>query len=151
MNDIDCSRDEPHTNRDDNLAQILNGGPAGRKPDWAATINNLMTLAKEASKSSEFDRTINYLSTLEEIRNSKGLPEFSPELRIELHVEKGKAYSSQGMLDEAIGEYQKTLAFCRGPGQLKTRSETFAQIGQLLAKQGDHDRALALCPLLKNS
>ncbi len=142
MNDIDCNRDEPNTNRDDNLAQILNGGPSGQKPDWAATINNLMTLAKEANKSFEFDRAINYFSTLEEIWNSKGLPEFSLELRIELHLEKGKAYSSQGLLDEAIDEYQKTLEFCRDPSQLKTRSETFAQIGQLLAKQGDHDRAL---------
>lgn len=142
MNDFDSNREDPGSNPDDNLAQLLSGTQAGETPDWAATINSLMTLAKEANKSFDFDRAINYLCTLEEIWSTRGLPEFSLELRIELHQEKGKAYASQGKLDEAIGEYQKTLKFCRDSGQLKTRSENFVQIGQLLAKQGDHDRAL---------
>jgi putative nucleotidyltransferase with HDIG domain len=34
------------------------------------------------------------------------------------------------------------LRFCRDSNQLDVKSETFTQIGQLLAKQGDHDRAL---------
>jgi len=134
--------DDNGATRDDNLEQLINGGPAGREPDWAATLQNLMTLAKEANKSFEFERALNYLNTLEEIWNAKGLPEFSLELRIELYLEKGKSYASQGQLDVAIAEYQKTLEYCRDPGQLKTRAEIFTQIGQLLAKQGDHDRAL---------
>lgn len=142
MNETDSDRDDPGSNRNDNFEPVLSGTQSGEEPDWAATINNLMTLAKEANTSFDFDRATNYLCTLEEIWNTKGLPEFSLELRIELHLEKGKAYASQGKLDEAIAEYQKTLEFCRDSGQLKTRSETFVQIGQLLAKQGDHDRAL---------
>ena len=112
------------------------------EPDWAKTINNLMSLAKEANKSFDFDRAIDYLQTLEEIWDSKGLPEFSLDLRFELHQEKGKAYASQGKHEEAIREYQKILKFCRDSNHLAVKSETFTQVGQLLAKQGDHDRAL---------
>ncbi len=112
------------------------------EPDWAKTINNLMSLAKEANKSFDFDRAIDYLQTLEEIWDSKGLPEFSLDLRFELHQEKGKALASQGKHEEAIQEYQKILKFCRDSSHLTVKSETFMQVGQLLAKQGDHDRAL---------
>lgn len=110
--------------------------------DWAKTISNLMALAKSANKDFEYDRAINYLCTLEEIWDSKGLPEFSLELRFELHQEKGKAFSAQGKYDEAIGEFQKLLKYCRDTSQLDIKAETFTQIGQLLAKQGDFDRAL---------
>lgn len=142
MNDIDGHRGNSELSRDDNLAKLLNGAQSGETSDWVATINGLMALAKEANTSFDFDRAINYLCTLEEVWNTKELPEFSLDLRIELHQEKGKAFASQGRLDEAIDEYQKTLEFCRDSAQLATRSETFVQIGQLLAKQGDHDRAL---------
>ncbi len=126
----------------DSHLQLPNSTQSGEKSDWVATISNLMTLAKKANSSFEFDRAIDYLCTLEEIWNTKDLPDFSKELRIELHLEKGKAYSSQGKLDSAISEYQKTLEYCRDSDQLKTRSETFVQIGQLLARRGDYDRAL---------
>jgi putative nucleotidyltransferase with HDIG domain len=110
--------------------------------DWANTIRNLMALAKENNSTFEYDRAINYLNTLEEIWDSKGLPDFSQELRLELHQEKGKAFASQGKHEEAISEYQKILNFCKDTSQLSAKAETFTQIGQLLAKQGDHDRAL---------
>ena len=67
----------------------------------AYAVSNLMALAKEANKAFDYDRAIGYLSTLEEIWNSKGLPEFSLDLRFELHQEKGKSFASQGRLEEA--------------------------------------------------
>ena len=112
------------------------------EPDWASTIQNLMSMAKEAIGSFEYARAIDHLNTLEQIWDSKGLPEFSLDLRLQLHEEKGKAYSSQGKLDKAIEEYQKILEFCRDSDQLEFKAETFTQIGQLLCKQGDHERAL---------
>jgi len=111
-------------------------------PDWAKTISNLMSLAKDAAAAFDYNKAVGYLCTLEDIWDSKGLPEFSLELRFELHQEKGKAYASLGKLDEAITEYQKLLNYCRDAAHLSTKSETFTQIGQLLCKQGDHDRAL---------
>ncbi len=111
--------------------------------EWQSTAANLMKLAKETNKSYEYDKAIHYLSTLEEIWDSKALPDLHPELRIELHQEKGKAFASRGKYEEAIAEYQKIIALCSDNDFLSTRSETFTQIGQLLAKQGDFDRALA--------
>ncbi|MCP4566217.1 MAG: tetratricopeptide repeat protein [FCB group bacterium] len=110
--------------------------------DWSETISKLMSLAKTANESCEYEQAIGYLDNLEELWNSKGLPGFSMELRFELHREKGKALASQGKHDLAIGEYQKILIHCRDACYLSVKSETFAQIGQLLAKQGDYDRAL---------
>jgi len=110
--------------------------------DWAQTINILLDLSRDANKAFDYDRAIHYLNTVEEIWDSKGLPEFSLELRFTLHQEKGKALSSLGKLDEAIEEYQKISTFCRDESHLPLKAETFMQIGQLMAKQGDHDRAL---------
>jgi len=110
--------------------------------DWTSTINNLLKLAKDANQAFEYDRAVNYLSTLEEIWDTKDLPEFSLDLRIELYQEKGKAFASQGKHENAINEYKKILEYCRETRHLAVRSETFNQIGQLLAKQGDYDRAL---------
>ena len=124
------------------LESVLNGDRFLDSPDWSRTVEDLMGLAKEANKAFDFDKAINYLTTLEDIWKSRGLPEYSLGQRFELHQEKGKAYASQGKLDLAIAEYQKTLDFCRDSSHLNTRSETFIQIGQLLAKQGEHDRAL---------
>ncbi|MCP4686255.1 MAG: tetratricopeptide repeat protein [bacterium] len=124
------------------LERQLSRGQLAGQADWAGTIRNLMVLAKEASSSFDFDRAIGYLKSLEEIWDAKGLPEFSLELRFELHQEKGKAYASTGRIDQAIREYQKVLEFCRDAGNLAIKAETFSQIGQLLGKQGDHDRAL---------
>lgn len=127
---------------DRNLETVLRRYSVGSDSDWAKTIDNLMNLAKEAGKSFDFERAIQYLHTIEDIWDSKGLPEFSMELRFELHREKGKAFASQGKHEEAIREYQKILKFCRDNSHLPVKSETFTQIGQLMAKQGDYDRAL---------
>ncbi len=121
---------------------LLFNDSISKEPDWMKTINNLMNLAKDANDSFEYTQAVNYLNTLEEIWDSKNLPDFSLELRFELYKEKGKAYSSQGKHDEAILEYQKILKFCRDNKYLNVKSDTFAQIGQLLSKKGDHDRAL---------
>ncbi len=122
--------------------RILGATQSGTEPDWIATIKNLMTLAKEANNSFDFDRAYSYLTHLEQIWDSKGLPEFSIDLRFELYREKGKVFASQGKHEEAIREYQKILKYCRDSSHLGVKAETFNQVGQLLAKKGDHDRAL---------
>ena len=126
----------------DELEKLFSRGNLQDRSDWARTINNLMKLAKEAGQSYDYERAINYLCMLENIWDSKGLPEFSIELRFELHKEKGKAFASQGKYDQAIYEYQKILRLCRDSNNLSIKAETYTQIGQLLAKQGDHDRSL---------
>jgi putative nucleotidyltransferase with HDIG domain len=110
--------------------------------DWETTLYQLMSLAREANKGFDYNNAIGYLTSLEEIWDAKGLPEFSLELRFELHQEKGKALASLGRLQEAIEEYQKILQFCKDSSHLNVKSETFVQVGQLLAKQGDYDKAL---------
>jgi len=126
----------------DEMKSLFDRGRVGESPDWAATINNLMRLAQQAAQSYDYDRAISHLCMLESIWDSKGIPEFSRELRFQLHKEKGKAYASQGKYDLAIAEYQKILKLCRDSGHLAVKAETFNQTGQLLAKQGDHDRSL---------
>jgi len=126
----------------DGLEKLFSRGNLNDRSDWARTISNLMKLAKEAGQSYDYDRAINYLCMLENIWDSKGLPEFSIELRFELHKEKGKAFASQGKYDQAIYEYQKVLRLCRDSNNLSIKAEMYTQIGQLLAKQGDHDRSL---------
>ncbi|MBD3257017.1 tetratricopeptide repeat protein [candidate division GN15 bacterium] len=116
--------------------------PQDKDQDWVNTIERLMQLARDAGTAYDYARALDYLTTVEEIWDSKGLPEFSLDLRFELHREKGKALASQGNLDHAIKEYQKILNYCRDTRHLSVKSETFTQIGQLLGKQGDHDRAL---------
>ncbi|MDX9856476.1 MAG: tetratricopeptide repeat protein [candidate division Zixibacteria bacterium] len=126
----------PSTSSPDTLTRSAAG------PDWSETIDNLMRLAKQAVASFEFDKAIDYLQSVEDIWDSKGIPEYSLDLRIDLHREKGKAFASQGKIEQAIEEYQKVLLFCRDSSHLQVKSETFTQIGQLLGKQGDYDRAL---------
>lgn len=124
------------------LERALASGQSGFDSDWTGTLQRLITLAKQANAEFEYDRAINYLENLQSIWDSKGLPEFSLDLRFELHREKGKAFASQGKLKLAIEEYQSILSFCRNTEQLVVKAETFSQIGQLLSKQGDYDRAL---------
>ncbi len=116
-------------------------GPAAGS-DWTRTIEELIGLAARASEAFDYDQAVEYLRHAESLWNSKQLPEFSIELRIQLHRQLGQAESSLGNLGEAIGEYQKVLEYCRGQEQLSIKSEMFAQIGQLMAKKGEHDRAL---------
>jgi putative nucleotidyltransferase with HDIG domain len=117
-------------------------GQIAAEPDWERTISNLMTLAKGSNNAYEYEKAVDYLNTLENIGNSKELPGFSIEMSFELHREKGKALAAQGRYEAAINEYQKILKHCRDFPQLSIKAETFTQIGQLLAKQADHDRAL---------
>ena len=110
--------------------------------NWAETIRNLVTLAKTATSEFEPDKAVEYVRTAEHIWTSKGLPEFSLELRFDVHGEAGKALALLGRLDEAISEYQKILKLCHDKEYAPIKAETCAQIGQLLCKQGDYDRAL---------
>jgi putative nucleotidyltransferase with HDIG domain len=110
--------------------------------DWAVTVDNLVNLAKQAGQKFSFEQAIEYLHAAEEIWNSKGLPDYSLERRVEVHREAGKAYTSLGKIDHAIAEYQKILTHCQDASHNKIKAETFTQIAQLVAKQGDHDRAL---------
>jgi putative nucleotidyltransferase with HDIG domain len=132
------------TDSDDNKdrSALDNAGLNPPESDWASTIENLMALARDVARKFEFDQAVTYLNTVEQIWDSKGLPEYSRDLRFELHSEKGKAYASMGKLEEAVEEYQKVLNHCRESGHMAVKAETFSQIGQLLGKQGDHDRAL---------
>ncbi|MDD3731758.1 MAG: tetratricopeptide repeat protein, partial [candidate division Zixibacteria bacterium] len=124
------------------LDDILSRNSSQVEPDWVKSIQNLLNLAREANKTYKFEKAIEHLSSLEEIWDAQGLPEFSRELRLDLHKEKGKAFAFQGKYGLAIKEYQKVLNLCHDNTNLTLKSETFTQIGQLLAKQGDHDRAL---------
>lgn len=111
-------------------------------PGWARTAENLLALAKGKLEAFDYDGAINHLCTVERIWNSKRYPESSPEARIELHQDLGKAYASLGKLDDAIREYEKILAICRVTPRAIVKSNAYLQIGQLLCKQGDFDRAL---------
>lgn len=128
--------------RDEQSTKQVAGPHPPSASDWESTLQNLMALARESNKGFDYDKAIHYLNSLEDIWDSKGLPEFSLELRFELHQERGKAYASLGRYDDAIREYQKVLQYCQDNAQLAVKSETFTQVGQLLAKQGDCDRAL---------
>ena len=68
------------------------------EPDWLITIQKLMRLAKTANEEFEYDRAIEYLNTLEEIWESKNLPELSLELRFELYREKEKRMHRRDIL-----------------------------------------------------
>ncbi|MFZ5979087.1 MAG: HD domain-containing phosphohydrolase [Candidatus Zixiibacteriota bacterium] len=127
---------------DNNLEKLLQENHDGSDADWLKAIQNLMEQAREANKSFEFERALEYLNSLENLWDSKGMPEFSRELRFCILQEKGKALAFQGKYDLAIKEYQRILKDCPDAQHLSIKSETFSQIGQLLAKQGDHDRAL---------
>lgn len=124
------------------LGQITKKLQVGDDGDWSKTIKKLLSLARRANKAFDYDQAISYLSTLESIWDSKSDPTWSVELRFKMHQEKGKAYSAKGRYGDAIEEYQKILKFCRDTRYLSVKAETFTQIGQLLAKQGDFDRAL---------
>jgi len=119
-----------------------NGPDAKGEQDWAHTLHSLLHQATEANRAFEYDRAIEYLRTIQHIWDAKGLPEFSLDLRFELHLEMGKALASLGRHDEALLAYQEVLKYCREATHLPVRAETFMHIGQLLAKQGDFERAL---------
>ncbi|MEZ5357768.1 MAG: tetratricopeptide repeat protein [Candidatus Zixiibacteriota bacterium] len=124
------------------LEKITGKLQVGVDGDWSKTIKKLLSLAKRANKAFDYDQAISYLSTLESIWETKSTATWSVELRFKMYQEKGKALSAKGRYNEAIEEYQKILKYCRDNEHLSVKAETFTQIGQLMAKQGDFDRAL---------
>ncbi|MCH7689902.1 MAG: tetratricopeptide repeat protein [candidate division Zixibacteria bacterium] len=135
-------QDDKSTTLDDQLKAILGPDFLPSKQDWERTVSTLMMTAKEANKSFEFERAVIILEALESICSSQGKQEFSINCRIQLLQEKGHAFGSLGKYDEAISEFKKILTICQDNNELDLKSETYTQIGQLLAKQGDFERAL---------
>jgi putative nucleotidyltransferase with HDIG domain len=109
---------------------------------WAETLAGLLELAKKAAESFAYEKALNFLATMEELWETKALPNFSVKLRFELHNEKGRALSKLGRFSEAVEEFEKLLQYCQEKEALPKRAEIFLEIGQLLAKQGEYDRAL---------
>lgn len=109
---------------------------------WADTLTNLLELAKRANDDFNYERALSYLATMEELWQSKALPNFSIELRSALHGEKGRTLSKLGRYGEAVEEYEKLLPYCQEKKHFPRRAEVFLEIGQLLAKQGEFERAL---------
>lgn len=135
-------QDDKSTTLDDQLKAILGSDFLPSEQDWERTVSTLMMMAIEANKSFEFERAIIILEALESICGSQGKQEFPINCRIQLLQEKGHAFASLGKYDEAISGFKKILAICQDNNELDLKSETFTQIGQLLAKQGDFERAL---------
>lgn len=131
----------PHAHNTQDAAATLTAAAAAI-PDWAQTVNNLLALAKQRREAFDYDGAIHHLCTVQRIWDSKRYAESSPETRMELHQELGTAYASLGKLDEAIAEHQKILALCRVLPREDVKSDSYLQIGQLLCKQGEFDRAL---------
>ena len=112
-------------------------------PDkWAETLTEFLELAGKAVKDFDYERALSYLTTMEEIWDSKGLPTYSLDLRFELLNKKGRVLTKLGRYGEAVQEYQRLLDFCRDQNLDSRRVEVFLEIGQLLAKTGELDRAL---------
>ncbi len=109
---------------------------------WAETLSEFLELAGKATKNFEYERALSYLQTMEEIWNSKGLPTYSPDLRFKLLNEKGKVLSKLGRYSEAVREYQRLLDFCQEQQLSAEKVEVFLEIGQLLVRTGEMDRAL---------
>jgi len=123
---------------DDNLKKRT----VGIDSRWGQTLSQFLDLAKTASHDFDYERALKHLNSMEELWEAKGLPIFSLELRFELHSEKGKVLSRLGRYDEAIREFQKLLDYCQDEKLLSKRVDVFLGIGQLMAKTGEHDRAL---------
>ena len=109
---------------------------------WVDTLTNLLELARTASDGFNYERALNYLATMEELWESKALPDFSVELRSGLLGEKGRAFSKLGRYSEAVEQYEKLLKYYKDKGAFPKRAGVFLEMGQLLAKQGEFDRAL---------
>ena len=109
---------------------------------WHDTLFEFLELARKAIADFDYERALKHLTTMEELWESKGLPTDSLDLRYDLHSEKGRALSKMGRYSEAVAEYQKLLEFCQNHKLVERRVEVFLEIGQLLAKTGEHDRAL---------
>lgn len=119
---------------------LPNEEQAGGK--WAETLAGLLELAKKAGENFAYEKALNFLATMEELWETKALPNFSIKLRFELHNEKGRTLSKLGRFAEAVKEYEKLLQYCQEKEALPKRAEIFLEMGQLLAKQGEYDRAL---------
>jgi putative nucleotidyltransferase with HDIG domain len=123
------------------MQRIDTAGESGGNK-WAETLSQFLDLAGKAIDDFDYERALKHLTTMEELWDSKGLPAFSLELRFGLHSEKGRALSKLGRYNEAVVEYQKLLEYCQDKKLAPRRMEVFLEIGQLLAKTGEPDRAL---------
>lgn len=110
--------------------------------NWHDTLSEFLVLARKAIAEFDYERALKHLSTMEDLFERRGLPNDSLELRYDLHNEKGRTFSKMGRYCEAVDEYQKLLEFCQNHKLVERRVEVFLEIGQLLAKTGEHDRAL---------
>lgn len=113
-------------------------------PDWKLAVAHLLVMAEEANKTFQFEKAVGYLDTITQMKSAGIVNNFTNEIKLKMHREKGKALSFLARYDEAIAEFKKILALDTGQNQnnSEVRSEVFTQIGQILAKQGDHERAL---------
>lgn len=127
---------------DEQLKSILGSEFSPSEPDWEQTIGSLLMLAIEANKAFEFEKAVNYLDASQQIQNTGLAPDLAKESRLLIHREKGKAFSLMGKFEKAIDEYKSALELCQDKNDLNIRSDVFTQIGQILAKKGDHERAL---------
>lgn len=110
--------------------------------NWSETLAHLLGLARDANRAFNYEQALSYLDTLDGLRAGKELGAAGDQLALDLFREKGHALASLGKHEAAIEVYKRVLEHCAEPQQLSVRAETFTQIGQLLAKQGDYDRAL---------
>jgi len=109
---------------------------------WHDTLFEFLELARKAIVDFDYERALKHLTTMEELWKSKGLLTDSLNLWFDLHSEKGQALSKMGRYSEAVAEYQKLLEFCQNHKLVERRVKVFLEIGQLLSKTGEHDRAL---------
>ncbi len=78
--------------------------------NWADSLSILLDLATKANEAFNFDEAIELLNTAQGIWETKDFPEFSIELRLRLHSQKGKALASEGRHEEALEEYRIVLS-----------------------------------------
>ena len=126
----------------DQLEEIFGSEFRQTEPDWKLALAHLMAMSESANKEFRFEDAIGYLNAIKQIHSAGIVKELSREMRMKLHRERGKAYSFLGKFDEAIEEYSLVLENSARESRSETRSEVFTQIGQILAKKGDHERAL---------
>lgn len=109
---------------------------------WEETLAEFLELAGKAVADFDYERALNYLTTMEDIWKSKGLPTSSSNLRCDLHNQKGQVLAKLGRYSEAVREYQHLLEYCQDQDRKSQRVEVFLEIGQLLAKIGELEKAL---------
>lgn len=122
-------------------AKGLEGEQRALESNWADTVTRLLGLAHEASEAFDFERALDYLDTLAEISQGKELGAISQDVHIDIHQTRAKALATLGRHAEAIEVNKALLNYCDDRDHQVVRVATFNEIGQLLSKQGEYDRA----------